>query len=418
MAWTWKAGLGLSGLVALTMLPVEARAWAEAAEVSQIPIDAGAPVGDASALEAGASDGEVAADAVKLDEFAALRERVRILEDKLNDETRVNEASRKDSETVKAKVKELTQAIQFSGFFDVTVSTYRNNPNIFELGNFEFDIKKEYYKYFQVGAALVFADKHADLAVGFIDFHLFGGLIPARGNVFLESGFHLQVGKFDITLGNDWQYYASLDRLTISAPLTTAVLMEGGYNDVGFRVLGNTGVINYAGYVLKGAANGLALGGRLAFVPFNNPFTTKVMDTQPLDIGFAYLEDLDQDGKSEQQTFAADLEARYEFLHLQTEYYWRKDLLLSLHREGYQVSLFGSFLDNCPVPFGVFGRFDHVDSSPDDGAPRTTLREITAGAFLRPFEVTVLKLEFNRFIQGNDDMHGTYAFAQLVIGYK
>jgi hypothetical protein len=53
---------------------------------------------------------------------------------------------------------------------------------------------------FCVRAALVFADQQAELAVGFIDFHLMGGLIPARGNVFLESGFHLQIGRFNQAL--------------------------------------------------------------------------------------------------------------------------------------------------------------------------------------------------------------------------
>jgi hypothetical protein len=404
-----KARLGVSTLVVFATSLLHGAARAEVVAIG----DAGGV--ETSAVDAGTADGGAGID---VDELAQLKERVRILEERLNDESRVNEAARKDGDNVKAKVKELTQAIQFSGFFDVTVSTYRNNPNIFELGDFEFDIKKEYYKYFQVGAALVFADKQADLAVGFIDFHLFGGLIPARGNVFLESGFHLQVGKFDVTIGNDWQYYASLDRSTISAPLTTKVLMEGGYNDVGFRVLGNSGVINYAGYVLKGSADGMAIGGRLALVPFNNPFTTKGMDAQPIDLGVAYLDDLNQDGDSEQQTFAADLEARYDFLRVQAEYYWRKDLLLSLRRTGYQVSLFGGFLDDGPVPFGVYARFDHIDTRPDDGSPRTTLKEITAGAFFRPFEVTVLKLEVNRLLEGDEELHGTYAFAQLVIGYK
>lgn len=390
--------------------------------VTSVPTpDAGTPAdlpsdGGVTAVVDGGSPGD--GPTIEVDELAQLRRRIEALEEQVNESKKQTEAVERDGESVKAKVKELAQAIQFSGFFDVSVSTYENNPNLFDLGTFEFDIKKEFGKYFQVGAALVFADKESDLAVGFIDFHLFGGLIPARGNVFLESGFHLQVGRFDVTLGNDWQYFASLDRQTMSAPLTTTVLMDGGYNDVGFRVLGNHSFINYAGYVLEGAEHGVAVGGRLAFVPLSNPFTLKLMENQPLDIGVGFLNDFSQGGKTEQRTYSADLEARWEFLHLQSEYYWRRDHVQALRRTGYQLSLFGTFLDEGPLPFGLSSRFDTVRTHLEDGSPDETLRRLTLGCFARPFEVTVMKLEFAHFLNGNAELRGNSVFAQLVIGFK
>ena len=351
-------------------------------------------------------------------ELQSLRARVQVLEEQMIEERRLNEADRKEGSATKRKVKELADAIQFSGFFDVSASTYENNPNVFDLGSFEFDIKKEFHKYFQVGAALVFADKQADLAVGFIDFHLLGGLIPARGNIFLESGFHLQVGKFDVPFGNDWQYYASLDRPTMSAPLTTSILMDGGYNDVGFRVLGNRHFINYVGYLLKGAGDGMAAGGRLAFVPFNNPFTMQGMDAQPLDVGIGYLHDFSQSGRTEQKTLAVDVEARLEFLRLQTEYFLHRDWLDGHRMEGYQVSLFGSFLDGGPIPFGLSVRYDTVHQKTYDGLVDERVRRVTLGGLLRPFDVTVLKLEYLHYFSGDEKTHGNAVFAQLVIGFK
>jgi hypothetical protein len=381
------------------------------------PEDAGGPGVDGGASDrGGGTTGDVGG--TDADELTALKQRVQALEEQVVEAQRQREIAQRDGESVKAKVKELAQAIQFSGFFDVSVSTYENNPNLFDLGTFEFDIKKEFGKYFQVGAALVFADKQSDLAVGFIDFHLFGGLIPARGNVFLESGFHLQVGRFDVTLGNDWQYFASIDRQTMSAPLTTTVLMDGGYNDVGFRVLGNHSFINYAGYVLEGAEHGVAVGGRIALVPLSNPFTLKVMENQPLDIGVGFLNDFSQGGKTEQRTYSADLEARWEFLHLQSEYYWRRDHVQALRRTGYQLSLFGTFLDEGPLPFGFSSRFDEVRTHIEDGSSDETLQRMTVGCFARPFEVTVMKLEFARFLKGNPELRGNSLFAQLVIGFK
>ena len=368
--------------------------------------------------DAGASDATLWESRGETGEMQALKEHMHAIEEKLDEQGKEIEALQKESVASKLKLKELSAAIQFSGFFDVSVSTFDNHPNVFDVGTFEFDIKKEFSKYFQVGAALVFADKQSDLAVGFIDFHLFGGLIPARGNIFLESGFHLQIGKFDVPFGNDWQYYASLDRPTMSAPLTTSILMGGGYNDAGFRVLGNHNFINYVGYVLKGAGDGIVAGGRLAFVPFNNPFTTRGMDTQPLDVGFGYLHDFSKKGVTEQRTFAVDVEARLDFLHLQAEYYRRRDLLMGLRLDGYQVSLFGSFLNDGPLPFGTCVRYDTVHSQADDGSVDERLNRMTLGIFIRPFDVTVLKLEYLHYFKGNEETRGDSIFGQLVIGFK
>jgi hypothetical protein len=59
-----------------------------------------------------------------------------------------------------------------------------------------------------------------------------------------------------------------------------------------------------------------------------------------------------------------------------------------------------------------------VHSTADDGTLDETLRRLTLGCFFRPFEVTVIKLEFLRFFDGNEEMHGNSLFAQLVIGFK
>jgi hypothetical protein len=139
-----------------------------------------------------------------------------------------------------------------------------------------------------------------------------------------------------------------------------------------------------------------------------------------------YLHDFSQAGKTEQKTYAADLEARYEFLRLQAEYYRRHDLLQGVRLDGYQVSLFGNFLDDGPLPFGVATRFDAVHSQTDDGMEGGTengsvaahLRRLTLACFIRPFDVTVLKLEYLHYFEGTEALHGSSVFAQLVIGFK
>ena len=115
---------------------------------------------------------------------------------------------------------DLLDRLKLSGFFDVYISNYQNKPNILEVGKFELHIDNA-YKSFQVSAALVF-NKGAELGVAFIDYHIFGGLISTRGRLFKEKGIHLQVGKFDVPFGNDWQRYISPHRITFSPPLTTS----------------------------------------------------------------------------------------------------------------------------------------------------------------------------------------------------
>jgi hypothetical protein len=60
-----------------------------------------------------------------------------------------------------------------------------------------------------------------------------------------EEGFHVQLGRFDVPFGNDWQFFASKDSVSISRPLTTDGIMDGGYNNVGLRVLGNNGTVRF-----------------------------------------------------------------------------------------------------------------------------------------------------------------------------
>lgn len=106
--------------------------------------------------------------------------------------------------------------LKISGFFDVYISNYENKPNILETGNFELHIQNQ-YKSFQVAAALVF-NEGAELGVAFIDYHLYGGGIAPRGRLFREKGMHIQVGRFDVPYGNDWQHFASVNRLTVTPP--------------------------------------------------------------------------------------------------------------------------------------------------------------------------------------------------------
>ena len=323
----------------------------------------------------------------------------------------------------KETLKEITGGVQFSGFFDVTIGAFKTHPNIFALGDFELDMEKGFAKYFQVAAALVFNDDGAELAAGFIDAHLFGGLIPARGRVFMESGLHLQVGRFDLPFGNDWQYFASVDRKTITAPLSTEFAMDGGYNDVGLRILGSYSFFTYTLLALRGVEEGFAFGGRVSFIPFNDPFRMQAQEAQHIEVGFSYLHDISQDGSREERAFAVDLEGRLGPFQLRSEYIRRDSDLDEVRLDGFHVSAFldllNIFIDEPSTPIVIYARYDlfRSEKGGDEPAKIGPVHRVTGGASISLFDVALVKAEYAHFVkgvEGNEDFSGGTFIAQLV----
>jgi hypothetical protein len=143
----------------------------------------------------------------------------------------------------------------------------------------------------------------------------------------VEKGFHIQVGRFDVPFGNDWQFFASKDSVSISRPLTTELVMDGGYNDKGIRVLGNNGSINFNTYVLRGFNEGRLIGGRLGLTPFSDPFSLKTAkEPKTFEVGLSYFYDANASWKKNETGFAADAEVfvddwsgRFEYVNRKKE---------------------------------------------------------------------------------------------------
>lgn len=329
---------------------------------------------------------------------------------------------RQDIDSIKRTLEELTGGVQFSGFFDVTASGYKVNPNIFALGGFELDMEKSFGDNFQVAAALVFSDDGAELAVGFIDFHLFGGSVAARGRVFTEKGLHFQVGRFDIPFGNDWKFYAPVDRMSVTAPLTTELVMDGGYNDVGLRILRGNVTYNWTLYMLRGIEEGFSVGGRFGFTPFNNPFTFKRKEARQLELGFSYLHDMNRSGKREEWALGVDLESNLGPVLLQAEYLQRDNRVAGCRFQGYHVSAFLQIGSIGSVPLTFFGRYDSLEQEAleDNGAADGLLPELsrlTIGVHLNLFDISTLKIEFLQYLEEHEEFEGASFTAQLVITF-
>jgi hypothetical protein len=211
----------------------------------------------------------------------------------------------------RAGLSESLFGLDISGFGDVQSNYDDTGKQKLGWGAFELDAAGELSPDMQAALAVVFDPTGTQMTVGFVDYHTFGGRIAPRGRLWVEKGFHVQVGQFDVPFGNDWQFFASKDSVSISRPLTTDQVMAGGYNDTGIRMLGNDGSVNFNTFVLRGFNKGRLAGGRVGVTPFSDPFSLKgAKEPKGFEFGLSYLYDADKSGKKNEMAWAVDSEVR------------------------------------------------------------------------------------------------------------
>ena len=325
----------------------------------------------------------------------------------------------------------ILSALKISGFFDVSISNYKNKPNIFTIGDFELDLEHN-YDHFQIAAALVF-NEGADLGVGFIDYHLFGGGISPRGRLFQAEGLHLQIGRFDVPFGNDWRYYSPVERISATPPLTTELIMDGGYNDEGIRMLLNLVWFNASFYMLQGieeqySYGGNSFGGRIGITPFNNPFQLKTKSIPIFELGISYIHDLDREGATAEKVFAADAESKIGPFILTSEYY-RRDKNAGILLYGYHITGALDFKSIISFPLIYYCRYDKVTSEEivsvnfREGIDKNTISRFTTGININIYNISYLKLEYQNYLSAYNEYRSdqyfskTLYYLQLVIRF-
>jgi len=312
---------------------------------------------------------------------------------------------------------ELT-ALNIGGFFDVGVSNYKNKPNIFDIGFFELDIKHDYKNNFQVAAALVFDDEEGTyLGVGFINYSFYGKSIAPRGRLFVDDGFHIQIGKFDVPLGNDWKHVSPVDRLTVTPPLTTENLMEGVYNDTGMRLLFNYVAINASLYMTQGVEETHSYGGntvgiRIGVTPFSNPFSLIREKFSNFELGVSYLYDTDKDGEESEKIVAFDYESQTGPLIIRAEYY-KRSKIIGVEQDGYHAMIGLDFekLELFPMimyyRYGNYNETNNIASSTEESTAVTTgseeyLTRISAGMNFNISNISYLKFEYQNYTNASE----------------
>jgi len=215
--------------------------------------------------------------------------------------------------------------IELSAFGDASSYYDDAGKQQFDWGAFELDASASIAHDWQAAVAFVSDTTGVTNPVGFIDYHTSGGRIAPRGRLWAEKGFHIQIGRFDVPFGNDWQFFASTDSVSVSRPITTELVMDGGYNDEGIRILGNDGDMNFNLFVMRGFNAGRLIGGRLGLTPFGEPFTLKTAREQNnFELGLSYLYDADTSWKKYEASSAVDAELRIESWSGRFEYMTRR----------------------------------------------------------------------------------------------
>jgi hypothetical protein len=292
------------------------------------------------------------------------------------------------------------------------------------LGALELDLGADLGEALQASAALVATPEDLQLGVGFLDWHLFGGRIAPRGRLWVEKGFHVQAGRFDVPFGNDWQFFASKDSVSISRPLTTEAVMEGGYNDTGIRALGSDGTFNFNAYLLRGFSSGRLAGGRLGLAPFGNPFSlASAREAKVLELGVSFLFDRGSDARKRGSAHAFDSEFRSGPVLLRGEYLERtweavEDTPRRIQR-GWHLDAEVALGEAVPWATTLFARYERAEGVSKDGG-RYDIRW-AAGASLSLGGLALIKIEGQRYLAATQETReepayrGTQILAQLVL---
>jgi len=324
-----------------------------------------------------------------------------------NDRKSPEEAStlRESLDKAKTALAEQLFGFQFSAFGDVQSGYDDAGKQKLNWGSFELDVSGDFSDNMQAAMAVVQTQERASLATGFLDYHISGGRIAPRGRLWVEKGFHFQAGRFDVPFGNDWQFFASKDSVSITRPITTELIMAGGYNDKGIRVLGNNGSVNFNAFLLRGFNKGRLVGGRVGLTPFSDPFSLKgAREPKTLELGLSYFYDANTSWKKNETGFAVDSEVHLDAWTGRFEYLVRKtEPQLGMERttlRGWHITQEYALGEVVSWPTTIFARYDQSVMGPPDidvyGATAGDSRDVrvAAGFSSNLFNSNILQWKF------------------------
>lgn len=298
------------------------------------------------------------------------------------------------------RAEETTPELGISGFFDVNAGPAGKRDNPFALGPFELDLESTLNEHVSGSAAIVYQDDIAEVGVGFVDLHMFGegqSSSSPRGRIFSDPGYHVQIGRFDIPFGLDYLLYATPDRPTVTPPLSTELMFEGGWTDNGIRVLKAHPVFNTTLYVVNGFDEGYAVGGRIGLRPFENPFSSHTIRVSPLlEIGVSGALDMDKKSNRQLTIAGADLEMNIPAGRVLAEYMMGRNHDTCTDQKSWYLM---TILPGRMIGMDFVSRYEEqrndIPEESDD-----LISRVTFGLSKKLFEITSIKAEYIRYIHG------------------
>lgn len=143
-------------------------------------------------------------------------------------------------------LRDASGGMTISGFFDVNATSRSSASREVTFGSFELGLARPVGSRAELAGAIVMNEEGARLTTGVLDVRLSPTLEATDGPYSLR----LQIGRFDVPFGSDWQSYAAKDRVGISAPLTTTTILDGGLNAIGVNLAGSRRIVDYALFAL------------------------------------------------------------------------------------------------------------------------------------------------------------------------
>ena len=382
----------------------------------------------------------------RLQRLEALVKQQQLLIEQLqaNDQMAESSASAgSDTEPMSDMAESESAGLDISGFFDVQARSDNRSEQTFELGDLEVDLEYVHDEHYSASAALVWdGEESADVAVAIVDYHLFNDNIPPRGRIFSEPGFHIQLGRFDVPFGADYQYFASVDRPNITAPLTTQRIQDGGYNGDGMRAYGTWKKIDGALFWTNSlyADSGYTAGGRIGLSLSHTTYSFHQRDnSRDIELGFSYLQDRDGDGNRRDRVYAADLTLRYKAISLVAEYFDRNNDesssnqtaagLMEGDETAYHLSLLADMQALWHQPLRLFGRYerwmpdyDFIPDAEDDAVLYSVqdLSRVTLGMNYQFTDYFQLKFEYYDYLDDDTeepDFEKSLGLVQVVVNF-
>jgi len=282
-----------------------------------------------------------------------------------------------------------------SGFFDVGVAATLADETTADglLGALEVDVTGVFSDWAEYAAGVVLEREEGRVevepAATLLDLHLPGG------DDFLTTA-GVYFGNFDVPFGWDFFRYATPDRPTVSAPLTTDAGLAGGMTELGFAGYVRTAFFDLDAYTLylpleepeieggPALPDRWAYGARLDIVPG--------LDWLHVGASAILANEGTGDEEVESTRYGGHLRLEQWGLELTGEYALGSDGVdEKVDSSGYYAEAVYRF-DEIFAPVYAFARYDAWD--PDTATGDDELSRIAGGLGFTPLEWLVFKLEY------------------------